>query len=337
MKGNKRRYFFVFLLVISLVGSLAFANGTSEKASQGPVKIIAAHVNSLESSYQSGMVAFKEELERISNGTMTVEVHANGALGGGEEELVQKMATGTVDVIVASPNFLAQVEPRADIFSLPYLFADTEHWLKTTNGEPGREIAELIDNNTDFKVLGYWMCGVRSYFGTRPVTSKADFAGVKIRVHSSPVVQKSWQALGAQPANVAYNELYQGLQNKVIDAAEQDLGNIYLQKFYEAGKYISLTEHDIATRFFLIGGKKFKTLTDEQQKWVQEAGAYASKIEHEADLALSADSRAKLEKAGAIFNTVDKETFIALTEPVRQEAAKSMKAETLLSKISSLQ
>jgi tripartite ATP-independent transporter DctP family solute receptor len=282
------------------------------------------------------MVAFKEEVERLSNGTVTVEIHPNGALGGGEEELVQKMATGTVDVIVASPNFLAQIEPKADVFSLPYLFSSTDHWSKATSGEPGKEIAKLIDNNTDFKVLGYWMCGIRSYFGTRPVTTTEDFKGVKIRVHSSPVVQKSWQALGAQPANVAYNELYQALQNKVIDAAEQDLGNIYLQKFYEAGKYVSLTEHDIATRFFLIGGKKFKSLSAEQQGWVLQAGEYASLKEHEADMKLSAESRASLEKAGAIFNEVDKATFIKLTEPVRQEAAKTMKAEDILNKIIAL-
>ena len=337
---NKKQCFVrmcVVMLCLLVAGTMVFGNGQKESTNaSGPVKLIAAHVNSEDSSYQAGMVAFKNELERISGGTMVVEIHSNGSLGGAEEELVQKMATGTVDVIVASPNFLAQIAPKADIFSLPYLFNNYEHWEKVTGGKPGQQIADIIDNETDFKMLGYWMCGVRSYFGIRPVTTLADMKGIKIRVHNSPVVQKSWQALGAQPANVAYNELYQALQNKVIDAAEQDLGNIFLQKFFEAGKYISLTEHDIATRFFLIGGKKYKSLTERQQKWVLEAGKVASDVEKIADKKLSDEARDKLISSGAIFNEVDKKAFAEATDSVRKEAAKSMHAEDILQEINKL-
>lgn len=123
---------------------------------------------------------------------------------------------------------------------MPYLFSNYEHWSKVINGQPGQTISAIIDKETEFKMLGYWTCGVRSYFGTKPVKTLADMKGVKIRVLNSPLVQKSWQALGAQPANVAYNELYQALQNKVIDAAEQDLGNIYLQNFMRPGNIFPL-------------------------------------------------------------------------------------------------
>lgn len=315
-----------------------FGNGQQESVVENgtQVKLIAAHVNSDDSSYQAGMVAFKNELEKISNGQMTVEIHSNGSLGGAEEELVQKMATGTVDVIVASPNFLAQIAPKIDIFSMPYLFSNYDHWSKVINGQPGQTISAIIDKETEFKMLGYWTCGVRSYFGTKPVKTLADMKGVKIRVLNSPLVQKSWQALGAQPANVAYNELYQALQNKVIDAAEQDLGNIYLQKFYEAGKYISLTEHDIATRFFLMGGKKFKGLSQQQQDWVIKAAGVANTTEMLADRKLCDEAKEKLIVAGAIFNDVDKDSFIKATEQVRNEAAKSMKVEDILQEINSL-
>lgn len=82
----------VLMFAIVLAVPMAFSNGQQESVVENgtQVKLIAAHVNSDDSSYQAGMVAFKNELEKISNGQMTVEIHSNGSLGGAEEELVQK-------------------------------------------------------------------------------------------------------------------------------------------------------------------------------------------------------------------------------------------------------
>lgn len=60
------------------------------------VTLIGAHVNSDDSSFNIGMVAFADALKDVSGGKMVMEVHGNGELGGDETELVQKMATGTL-------------------------------------------------------------------------------------------------------------------------------------------------------------------------------------------------------------------------------------------------
>lgn len=78
------------------------AEEKTETAAEPEVKLIGAHVNTVDSSYQAGFDAMKEKLEEVSGGKMTVEIHPNGELGGNEAELVEKMATGTVDMIVAS-------------------------------------------------------------------------------------------------------------------------------------------------------------------------------------------------------------------------------------------
>lgn len=76
------------------------------------VTLIGAHVNSDDSSFNIGMVAFADALKDVSGGKMVMEVHGNGELGGDETELVQKMATGTIDVVATSPSFLASVSSR---------------------------------------------------------------------------------------------------------------------------------------------------------------------------------------------------------------------------------
>lgn len=303
-------------------------------AAEPQVKLIGAHVNTTDSSYQAGFEALKEKLEEVSGGTMTVEIHPNGELGGNESELIEKVATGTVDIIVCAPNFVATTGVKeADLFSIPFLYNGIDHWNAVVDGEVGQTISDKINAGGNFHSLGYWSCGTREYFGIKPVTSVADFKGVKIRVQDSEVVRSVWSALGANPAVLAYNELYSGLQNNVIDAAENDLGNILLQKFYEAGPYVSLTDHDIATRICLVGSAKYNGLTEEQKAWVDEAAAYANVEQRAFDKALNDEALEQIKANGGIVNEVNKEELLAACADVRAKAAEDLGVTDLYNKI----
>ncbi len=312
----------------------AEAGTKAEAPAAAAVKLIGAHVNSLDSSYQAGFEAMKDKLEELSGGTMTVEIHPNGELGGNEAELVEKMATGTVDMIVTAPNFIASTGvPEADLFSIPFLYSGMDHWTEVVDGEVGKAIADKVDAAGTFHSLGYWSCGTREYFGVKPVNTVADLKGVKIRVQDSDTVRAVWSALGANPTVLAYNELYSGLQNNVIDAAENDLGNILLQKFYEAGPYVSLTDHDIATRQFLIGAQKYNSLTDEQKAWVDEAAVYACEEQRKFDKQLNDEALEQIKANGGIVNEVDKDSLIEACEQARAEAAEKIGVTDLYNKV----
>ena len=310
------------------------AEEKTDTAAEPEVKLIGAHVNTVDSSYQAGFDAMKEKLEEVSGGKMTVEIHPNGELGGNEAELVEKMATGTVDMIVASPNFVATTGVKeADLFSIPFLYTGLDHWTAVVDGEVGQTITDKINAGGVLHNLGYWSCGTREYFGVKPVNTVEDFKNVKIRVQDSDIVRSVWSALGANPTTLAYNELYSGLQNHVIDAAENDLGNILLQKFYEAGPYVSLTDHDIATRMFLIGANKYNSLTDEQKQWVDEAAEYACKEQRAFDKDLNDKALETIKENGGIVNEVDKESLIAACADARAAAAEKIGVTDLYNKV----
>lgn len=312
----------------------AAENSETAQAAEPEVKLIAAHVNSIDSSYQAGFEAMQKKLEEVSGGKMTVEIHPNGELGGGEAELVEKMATGTVDLIVTAPNFVATTGVKeADLFSIPFLYTGLEHWNAVVDGEVGTAISEKIDEAGIFHSLGYWSCGTREYFGVKPINTVADLKGVKIRVHDSDVVRTVWSALGANPTTLAYNELYSGLQNNVIDAAENDLGNILLQKFYEAGPYISMTDHDIATRLFLMGAQKYNSLTEEQKGWVDEAAAYACEEQRVFDKKLNDEAMDQIVENGGIVNEVNKEELLAACADAKTQVAEKIGVSDLYNKV----
>ncbi len=300
-------------------GEAEGGNGTEDQ-----VNLIAATQLDSESAFAAGFEKFKEVVEEESDGSVTVEVHTNGDLGGNEDELVQNLETGSVDLVAAAPGFMAQSVQEVDFFSMPYLFESRDHWESVIDGEVGDTLTNEIESNTSFDVLGYWTAGVRNYYGAEPIETPSDLDGMSLRTQDSPVVTNTWEALGAQPTSVAWDEMYQALQNNVVDAAENDFTNIYLASHHEVASNISLTQHDYTTRLFFTSDQVMDQLSESQQEAVMTAAEEATQTERETDQELAEESKAAMEEAGVEINEVEQEAFFEQTEEVRENAAESL-------------
>jgi tripartite ATP-independent transporter DctP family solute receptor len=311
-----------------------------EKGSD-PIKIIAAHnQTSPENPYQVGLLKFKEVAESKSNGAIEVEVHA-GTLGTSESELVEKLKLGAADVVLVSPGFMTQTGIKEiDLFALPYVFDSYDHWEEVVDGEVGEQMATIINekSNNDFKLLGYWTAGVRHYYGKKPIHAMADLDGMTIRTQTSGVVADYWKQTGAVPTSVAWGELYQALQQKVVDSAENAYPYFVQQNHHKTvnGKYITETGHDYTTRFLLVSGKKFDSYTKEQQDIILEAAKASVEAERQALYDQESEYKEKAIAEGAEVNEIDRTPFIELALPLQEKAAKEMGAEDLLQKIKDL-
>src|SRR5699024_11681222 len=61
---------------------------------------------------------------------------------------------------------------------------------------------------------------LRHYYGKKPVETVDDLQGLSLRTQTSGVVSDYWQAVGAIPSGISWGELYQGLQQDVVDSSE---------------------------------------------------------------------------------------------------------------------
>lgn len=335
----------LLMAVLALITGCGTGNsansGSGTSNEEGTIKIIAAHnQTSPDNPYQVGLLKFKEVAESKSNGKIQVEVHA-GTLGTEESELVEKLKLGAADVVVVSPGFMSQTGiKQIDLLALPYLFDSYQHWEKAVDGEVGNKMAQLINekSNNDFKLIGYWTAGVRHYYGKKPLNSIDDLKGLTIRTQTSGVVADYWKSLGAIPTSVAWGELYQALQQKVVDSAENAYPYFVQQNHHktENGKYITETGHDYTTRFLLVNGKKFDSLTKEQQDTILEAAKASVEAERKALYAQEDEYKKKAIAEGAVVNEIDRQPFIDKAVPLQDKAAKDIGAEDLLQKIRDL-
>ncbi|WP_439957398.1 TRAP transporter substrate-binding protein [Oceanobacillus oncorhynchi] len=340
MKCNKYAFIFIMFAVCCLFLA-ACGNDEFEVEEDGTLKIIAAHnQTSPDNPYQAGLLKFKEVVEEESDGKIEVEVHA-GTIGTEESELVEKIQLGAADVVVVSPGFMTQTGIReVDLFSAPYLFTDYDHWLRTVDGEVGEEMAQIINKKSDnsFKLLGYWSAGTRHYYGKKPVETVEDMKGLSFRTQTSGIVSDFWTQVGAIPSGISWGELYQGLQQDVVDSSENAYPFFVQQSHHTTpnGKYISETAHDYTTRFLLMNGEKFDNLSANQQQIILDAAEASVETEREVTLEQDEDYKQQAIEDGAEVNEVDRKPFIIAAQPILDEFAEEIEVEKMLEEIRTL-
>lgn len=331
-----------FLAMLIIGASVLAGCSDNESSADGKIKIIAAHnQTSPDNPYQTGLLKFKEVAETESNGEIEVEVHA-GTIGTEENQLVEKLQLGAADVVLVSPGFMTQTGIReVDLFSAPYLFTDYDHWLRVVDGEVGSKMGEIINekSNNSFRLLGYWSAGARHFYGKMPIETVADLRGVSLRTQTSGVISEFWKSAGAIPSSISWGELYQGLQQDVVDSSENAYPFFVQQSHHTTpnGKYITETAHDYTTRFLLINGEKFDGYSKEHQEIILKAAEESVVAEREATNAQDMEYKEKAIADGAIINEIDREPFIELAKPIIDELAKELEVEEILEDIRELE
>ena len=315
-----------FLLALTLAAMLA----STAFAAPELTLIIASNATDLANPYSHGLDKFKEVAEQISGGKIAVTVH-KGTLGENESELVEKLTMGAADIVVSSPGFMTAIGvPEIDILSLEYLFNSFAHWEKCLDGDFGAAMRKIVLEKTynQFRIMGYWSSSVRDVYAKKAIKSPADLKGLSIRTQSSQVQQEFFKNCGAIPTSVAWGELYQALQQGVVDGAENDYTNLTQKEHHKTanGKYISETHHDFTTRLFMMNGERYDRLTDEQKNWINAAVEASTAEERAVTYRMFEESKQRAIKDGAIvteFADIDIAAFKAIAMPIQDAFAKA--------------
>jgi tripartite ATP-independent transporter DctP family solute receptor len=264
-----------------------------------------------------GMVHMAERLDEISDGHMHIDVYPSGQLGG-ERETVELLQIGSIAMTKVSTSPLESFVPAMQIFSIPYVFRDREHFFKVLDSEIGEELLKSTEV-ARLRGLGYYDAGSRSFYTTdKPVRTPADLNGLKIRVQKSQTSVRMVKALGGSATPISWGELYTALQQGVVDGAENNPPSFYLSRHYEICKYYSLDEHTSVPDILLMSSRIWHDLSPQQQAWLQQAVddsvTYQRKLWREA----TEEALAAVQAAGVEVSRPDKAPF--------QDAVREMKA-----------
>ena len=315
----------VVLVVAALVGRVGAQDKTVIKfAHHAPVTF----------PYHDGALKFKEVAERLSGGKLEVQVFGGAQLGG-ERDLLEGIRLGTLHMCIGA-GALANFAPAYNIVQLPFLIKNQDHMTRIADGQAGKLLAQRIEEQGGYKVLGYFSTGDSGIQTVKaPVRTPADLKGVKIRVMENPALIESMRALGANPTPLPFPELYTSIKQGVVEGATIDYTALWTTKVYEAVKFVTEPGfHFLAEpRPVLISARFFTSQPAQVQQWIAQAAAEASVYER----SLFKDRQAKaiedLRAKGIQFAKMDDRAFLETMRPVWQKVAATYKAEDVLDAI----
>ena len=289
-------------------------------------------------AFTKAMAKFEELVKKYYGKPVSFVLHKNSELGL-EKQYFEYMAQGkAVDYAIVSPAHMSTFSKAAPFIDAPFLFRDLAHWNKVLDQDVLKPVADEIAQKADVMLIGYAGGGTRNIFVNKPVRNLKEMKGLKVRVQGAPIWSKTFSAVGMAPTVIAYNEVYNAIQNGVIAAGENEAAGVEQMKFYEVGPHLSMTQHAITIRPLCFSGKTFKKLDAALQKAVlragKEAGAYGRKIESSED----EQKLVAMEKAGKLKRVkfTDRAQMKKLVDPVMRDYAKEIGAEKILAKINAI-
>lgn len=220
---------------------------------------------------------FKPLLEQKTNGAFKVEIYDNNQLGS-EKDFINGVSMGTIEMAVAG-LLQAEMLPRLKIPEFPYLFRDYDHAMKVLNGPIGEEITKgMVEKGT--RVLAWNVNGFRAISNSKhPIKSLADTRDIKLRVPTNSIFIDGLQAVGFNTVSMPMTELFSALQQKIVDGQENPAPTLLTSGWYEAQKYLTISNHIMGPNVIMISEKLWTTLTPDQQKIFKEVTMEYAKYE----------------------------------------------------------
>jgi TRAP-type C4-dicarboxylate transport system substrate-binding protein len=163
-------------------------------------------------------LALKEmanEWRIITNGQVQLKIYAGG-IAGDEENMIQKMRIGQLDMAILSAIGMNEIVPESLALSLPFLLEDDEEVAYMLEN-----IAPIFDDDFQekgFEVLLWSTTGWIHFFSKERATSPDLLRRQKIAVSATePIMADAWKSLNFHVIPIGINDTLSGLQSGMID------------------------------------------------------------------------------------------------------------------------
>jgi TRAP-type transport system periplasmic protein len=174
-----------------------------------------------------------------------------------------------------------------------------------------------------FMAVGYTENEFRDLTNSkRSVRTPVDLKGLKIRTMESPICLDTFRTLGANPVPLPFPEIYNALQQKVIDGQENPFYTSTLMKFTEVNKFATLTQHMLTECITILSKPFWDSLTPEQRKIFHEGAEIQIKVNREENAKFLKGALDKAKEQGVEVLTLtpaEREEFKKAVKPVYEK------------------
>jgi TRAP-type transport system periplasmic protein len=292
---------------------------TTTAQAQEEVELVLAH------SYQEGQpqevcgANVIKEVAEAANVGLVIEIFGASQLGG-DADRIESVISGDIDIDIQGASALSSVYAPMSAVDGAFVFDDSEHLYNYFTSEASDPLKDGFLEATGVRILGAWNTGARQFTANVPIREPEDLQGLRMRFPPSPQFLMNAAAMGAEPVEVAFEELYLALQQGTVDGQENPIVNIDAINLDEVQEYISLSAHQLSSNLVVISGV-WDELSPEQQQALMDGVEEAMVQEPQCAAEAEEEILAGWRESGAleIVEDVNRDAFREMAEPYLRE------------------
>jgi len=296
------------LLIVASVAGSALAG---EK-----IVIKAGHVLAPTEPTHVALLKWAERMKERTGGQVEMQVFASSQLGS-NRDMMEQAILGAAVISHADPGYIQDYYVDFGVLNGPFLFREWSQAKQLVSGPLVKGWAETMRKEKGMRLLALnWYFGPRHIISHQPLRNPDEIKGKKVRVPPNIMWKETIQAMGGAPTPLEWAEVYTGLGQKVVDAAEAPLSTLLGSRLFEVAKVITLTGHFKAITGMVIGEKFFQTLPPTVQKILEEEAVRAGDEMAAMTIAKQDEFAAALKEKGVTFVQGDAAAFEKATQVV---------------------
>ncbi|WP_240335226.1 TRAP transporter substrate-binding protein [Paraliobacillus sediminis] len=346
MFKNKIMFFILsilFVLVLAACGGQS-SEGTTDSGENtngdeegyDPITITFSHNQPVGSPEDIGAEKFKELVEEKSDGNVTVDLYPSSQLGSLREQ-VEGTQIGEIDITMQPSAVVSPFVDDIKAVDLPYLWpTEAEEMYEVLDSDVGDELLATLEQG-GFKGLGFWPGGYK-LFTTNGIEihEPSDFEGVTMRTMESPILLAQYETWGGNPVPVPYAEVYNSLQQGVVDGQENPLQTIFLNNYHEVQDTIVESYHGGMNYVLMANQSWFEGLPSSVKDIITESEEEARTVAREALTDTEDEYRQQIIDSGVNYYELTEEEIDVFREEsvsVHEEYYNTDEQQALLQKI----
>lgn len=254
-------------LALTGCGSTETAGTSTDSGEEKVLNLTLSHGLAEDHAVHIALTAFAEDVKEKSNGTINIEIFPNAVLGS-ETDNITQIRAGALDMAKVSASTLGNFQSEWNVLSVPYVFNDQQHYYKVMDGDIAQDLYQLTADK-GFMGLTWLDSGARSFYtADKAIRTPADLKGLRIRTMDSQMAIDMMDALGGSATVMGYSDIYTGMQQGVIDGAENNV--TAMRDHADVTKYYCFDEHTRIPDILLISTKTWNAMSDNQRQIMTE-------------------------------------------------------------------
>jgi len=234
-----------------------------------------------------GADAFAQYVKEKTNGEIMVNVYPMGQLGS-ERSMAEQVQMGTLEMASVTTAVMQNYVPQTAVMDLPFIWPNRKVAYAVLDDPAWQEKIFSYLPKKGFVGIGWTENEFRDINNTkRPIHTPEDLKGLKIRVMNSPVYIDTFKQLGTSPVGIPFPEVYNALQQGVIDAQENPLLTSILIKCTEVAKHVTKTRHALTECMVIVNPDFWNKLTPQQQQIFRDGAEHGIQVNREVNAQIS--------------------------------------------------